>query len=300
MAAFAGRQRGNVTRRQLLEHGVTPAKIRRRRAVGSLIERFPGVYLVGHEAEPPLSLEYAALLYCAPRALLSHRTAGFVHRLAVRRPPNVEVTTVGRQFKPTGNVTVYSLSSIEPVEIHRHGGMPITSPSLTLLDLASVVTEEVLATALNEARVKELVTDRDLRATLGSHPNRPGAAALARLLKRGESEFAVESEAERICLRLMIAHDLKPDRSRARIGPYRVDFLYEAERLVVEVDGFKFHRTKVRFVRDRRRRGDLMARGYEVFVVSWSDLVEEPGATMSRLRTVRARRRALALGEMGS
>jgi very-short-patch-repair endonuclease len=79
-----------------------------------------------------------------------------------------------------------------------------------------------------------------------------------------------------------------------------VDFLYEAERLVVEVDGFKFHRTKVRFVRDRRRRGDLMARGYEVFVVSWSDLVEEPGATMSRLRTVRARRRALALGEMGS
>jgi len=300
MAAFAGRQRGNVTRRQLLEHGVTPSMIRRRRAMGSLIERFPGVYLVGHEAEPPLSLEYAALLYCAPRALLSHRTAGFVQGLGVRRPRRVEVTTVGRQFKPAGKVTAHSLSSIEPAEIHRHGGMPITSPSLTLLDLASVVAEDVLAKALNEARVNELVIDGDLRATLHAHANRPGAAALARLLRRDESEFAVESEAERLCLRLMIADDLKPDRSRARIVPYRVDFLYEAEQLVVEVDGFRFHGTKERFVRDRRRRADLMARGYEVFVISWSDLVHEPDVTMSRLRIVRARRRALALGEIRS
>ena len=89
----------------------------------------------------------------------------------------------------------------------------------------------------------------------------------------------------------MIDHGLKPDEAGAWIGPYRVDFLYEAERLIVEVDGYRYHRTRDRFVRDRRRRADLQARGYEVFVITWSDLVGDAMVTMSRLRTVRNARR---------
>ena len=42
----------------------------------------------------------------------------------------------------------------------------------------------------------------------------------------------------------MVAHGLKPDGTQVEIGPYRVDFLYEAERLIVEVDGYRFHRTE--------------------------------------------------------
>ena len=63
---------------------------------------------------------------------------------------------------------------------------------------------------------------------------------MAELLASEEAEFETESAAERLCLKLMVAHGLKPDESRAQIGPYRVDFLYEAERLVVEVDGYRF------------------------------------------------------------
>ncbi len=42
-----------------------------------------------------------------------------------------------------------------------------------------------------------------------------------------------------------------------------------------------------RFIRDRRRRADLQARGYEVFVITWSDLVDCAELTMKRLRAVR-------------
>jgi very-short-patch-repair endonuclease len=131
-----------------------------------------------------------------------------------------------------------------------------------------------------------------MHATLRAHPNRRGARALGALLASEEAEFTVESEAERMCLRLMIKHGLKPDAAGAWIGPYRVDFLYEAERLVVEVDGYRYHRTRERFVRDRRRRADLQARGYEVFVITWADIADEPAVTMTRLRTVRNARRA--------
>ena len=140
--------------------------------------------------------------------------------------------------------------------------------------------------------MREQVDDGELLATLRAHPNRRGARALTKLLTREESAFGVESEAERRCLKLMIEHGLTPDASQARIGPYRVDFLYEAERLVVEVDGFRFHRTRERFVRDRRRRAHLLAMGYEVFPVTWSDITEAPAVTMARLTAALETRRA--------
>jgi hypothetical protein len=297
MDSLASRQRGNVTRAQLRSHGVTLKMIRRRVQSGSLHETFPGVYLVGHRAEPPLAREYAALLYCAPGALLSHRTAARLWGLLALATHAVEVTLTGRRRRSRPGLIVYTIGGLEPAELRRAYGMPITSPSLTLLDLGGLVGEPVLARALNEARVQDLVTDEELQATLRAHPNRRGARALANLLATEVAEFAVESEAERKCLELMVKYGLKPDGAGVWIGPYRVDFLFEAERLVVEVDGYRYHRTKERFIRDRRRRADLMARGYEVFVVSWADLTDEPHATMRRLRAVRARRRATGLAE---
>ena len=293
MAAWSERQKGNVTRRQLLDAGFTRDVIDRRVTLGSLHVQFPGVYLVGHRAEPPLAQECAALLYCAPRALLSHLTAGRLWGLPVPRPAEVQVTVAGRHRRSRAGLMVHSLNELGPHELRRYEGLPITSPSLTLLDLAGCVSEECLAASLNEARVQNLVNDGELHDTLGGHPNRRGAQALAKLLASEEAEFLTESEAERLCLKIMIQHDLKPDATRAEIGPYRVDFLYEAERLVVEVDGYRFHRGRDRFVGDRRRRGGLLARGYEVFPITWPDLVERPEATMYSLRAARDTRRRL-------
>jgi very-short-patch-repair endonuclease len=297
MAEFARRQKGNVTRVQLLDAGVSARMIRRRMELGALhvYREFPGVYLVGHRAEPPLARECAAILYCAPRAMLSHRRATRVWGLPAADHEDIEVTVVGRRISSRPGLKVHYIESIEPAELRRHRGLPITSPSLTLLDLAGVVGEDDLARALNEARVQDLVNDGEIHDTLRAHPNRRGAKWLRALMSSEESAFKVESEAERLCLKLMIKNGLKPDAAGAWIGPYRVDFLYEAERLVVEVDGYRYHRTRERFVRDRRRRADLQARGYEVFVITWFDLVDEATVTMTRLRTVREARRAPAL-----
>ena len=73
---MAGRQKGIVTREHLIRDGFTHRVIQRRIASGGLIPVHPGVYLVGHRAVHALAYETAALLACAPRALLSHETAG--------------------------------------------------------------------------------------------------------------------------------------------------------------------------------------------------------------------------------
>jgi hypothetical protein len=77
LAHLAGRQKGIVTREQLLAAGFSATVIRARVRSGGLIPIHPGVYLVGHRAVDPLAYETAALLACRPHAMLSERTAAF-------------------------------------------------------------------------------------------------------------------------------------------------------------------------------------------------------------------------------
>jgi len=176
--------------------------------------------------------------------------------------------------------------------MRRFRGLPITSPSFTVLDIAGSESRDQFRAALNEARVQRLVTDATLTATLASHLRRAGAKVLRAELGRGLGHLVTHSEAEARCLELMIAHDLTPDEAQRQIGSFRVDFLYRKERLVVEVDGYRYHTSRDRFVSDRRRTADLMARGHEVFPVTWADLVDEPEVTMRRLQVTLDRRRA--------
>jgi very-short-patch-repair endonuclease len=59
--------------------------------------------------------------------------------------------------------------------------------------------------------------------------------------------------------------------------------VWDAQRLVVEVDGLKFHSTPARFERDRRKDADLMLAGYRVLRITWRRLTREPGQVVALL-----------------
>jgi very-short-patch-repair endonuclease len=293
LAELAGRQKGIVTREHLLAAGFSATVIRARVRSGGLIPIHPGIYLVGHRAVHPLAYETAALFACRPHALLSEQTAAFHWRMRTHRPSEIHVTVVGRHRRSLKGVTVHSLTHLPRNEFRRHDGLPITSPSLTLLDLAGVIGEEALIEALNEARVQRLVTDHALHASLAAHANRRGARALSRLLAAERGPTVTRSEAERIALRVLRRHGLEPDESDVAIGHYRVDFLYRPERLVVEIDGLRFHNTPKRFVEDRSRMAYLASRNFQVFPLTWHDLHAGQEKAMKRLRSAREQRRVL-------
>lgn len=315
MAGFASRQHGCVTRRQLLAAGFTQPQIDRRLRLGSIHPVLRGVYLVGHQALPPLASETAAILACAPRALLGAHSAAGLWSMALpavrdaeqTRPGgrdaraatgerqarrSVNVVVVGRHRRGVPGVTVRSIDRLRPGEFRRRHGLPVTSPALTFLDLAADLARDDLADAIHDARHRGIVTDAQLHATLAGHPTRRGGRALAALLAADEMSFAIESRAEARCLRLMVKHRLKPDASQFWVGPHRVDFVYHRERLVVEADGYRHHGGRGSFDDDRRRTSELMARGYVVFPITWTDLTTRPTATMKRLRQALAARRA--------
>ena len=254
-----------------------------------------GVYIVGHLATDPYAYATAAILACAPQAMLSHPTATRLWGLPVGSVPEICVTVVGRNVSSRDGLITRSIGKVERKDVRRLHGLPVTSPALTLLDLAGAEGKRDLRKALNEARVQRLVTDAELHATADRHSLRRGAAAIKRLLESEVESFVTESEAEALCLRLMHEHGISPDETQALVGGYRVDFLYRRERLIVEVDGYRFHSSHGRFVEDRRRAAALGALGYVLHPFSWVDLTDSPSQAMSRLAAaLDVRRKQLA------
>ena len=73
-----------------------------------------------------------------------------------------------------------------------------------------------------------------------------------------------------------------------RIGPIEVDFLWREERLIVEVDGFRFHASRAAFERDRLRDAELQASGFRVMRVTWRQLTRTREATLARIASALA------------
>ncbi len=71
--------------------------------------------------------------------------------------------------------------------------------------------------------------------------------------------------------------------AQSRRGPAAVDFLWEEQRLIVETDGAKTHRTLAAFHRDRWRDQILAAAGYRTVRITWSQLEDELSATLERI-----------------
>ncbi len=223
--------------------------------------------------------------------MLSHLTASQLWPIPAPEPDQIYITVVGRTQRPPDGVRVHHVARLPKAELRFHDGTPITSPSLTLLDLAGLIPRDDLEGALHEARVQRLVTDHELRASLGAHPNRRGARALRRLLDTEGGIRITRSKGERRLLKLLRAHDLEPDASDYPVGPYTLDFYFEAERVAVEYDGRQFHDNARRFVGDRRKIAYLAARGILTAPLTAQDLGAGAARAMADLKATLASRR---------
>jgi very-short-patch-repair endonuclease len=230
----------------------------------------------------------AAILACGPRSVISHLTAAAIWGLIPRHDSDViEVTTSGGGKRP--GIRIHRTTHLEACDIRRRGPIPITSPPRTLLDAAGVLDPTRLERAVAEAGVRRLASRSEMLVQLDRYPARPGAGALRELLDREGGPKLTRSEAERKLLELLRAARLPSPRANVKIGRYEVDLLWWEARVVVEVDGYAFHSSRTAFERDRRRDGDLHARGFTVIRVTWRQIVDEPEAVVAGIAAALAR-----------
>jgi len=290
VARLASSHYGVVTREQLLQLGLGPGAIDHWVRVGRLHPVHRGVYLLGHTAEHPRAREMAAVLACQPHAALSHESAAYLWRLLRResRPTPIHVSVTGRTPGRKLGLRIHRASDLGPDAIRRLGSIPVTSPERTIADLAATAPARLVEGALAEAEVRRLVTRESMAAVVERSSGRAGARLLRALT--GDGPSLTRSQAEKRLLRLIRRGGLPRPVTNARVGPFEVDCLWPRERVIVEVDGFRFHGPRRAFERDRGRDAELSARGYVVVRATWRQLVNEPEAFLVKLaRTLAAR-----------
>lgn len=275
-AALGARAHGVVSRSELLAAGISRGQIERR--LGRyLLQEFPGVYRVGHQA-PSIRARYmAAVKACGAGAVLSGLAAAWLYGLVKGSAP-VPCVTSTRERRVSGVVTRRS-RRIEPTVFD---GIPITTVARTLVDLASELPLTPLARACHEAGVRYGTTPAQVEDLLAAHSNAPGAGRLRNVMS-GDTRVTA-SALERRFLRLLRDNGLPLPLTNSPAGSFRVDCRWPEHRLTVELDGYRFHNSRHSWERDRRREREARRRRDDFRRFTYGDVYEDPAAMLDELR----------------
>jgi very-short-patch-repair endonuclease len=268
---------GAVARRQLLAAGVSRHAIDHALSSQQLHRRHRGVYIVGHLALAPYAQEAAAFLACGAAAVLSHRSAAYLWGLVRDRPLPPELTVVGRNPGERPGIRVHRSKHLDRRDVRTRHGLPVTSPSRTVIDLAATnASDTELERVIAEGRNQGLVRRGELEKALERAGSRPGTARLRALLRAEGDPGITRSEGERVLRRYLRAAGLPQPVTNRKLGGWEPDFLWPSEKVIVELDSWPFHRDRRAFERDRRKDMELRDAGYTVIRITGRQLVEEP------------------------
>jgi hypothetical protein len=269
IATLAARQHDVLARIQLLAAGLTAREIERRIASGHLHVIFRGVYAVG---TPNVSQEgrwIAAVLAVGGDAALSHRSAAALWRLAPVPDAPIELILAGGSRSRRHGLITHRSTCLSPADLTIHRGIAVTSVPRTLVDLATRVSERKLKEALYKAASLKLFDRSALSHCLNAAGNRRGSGVLRSLLAERPLPLAEANPGlERGFLRFCQTRGLPIPEVNAPLGDFTVDCLWRAERLVVELDSWEFHRDRDSFEADRRRDAWLQASGHRIVRVT--------------------------------
>jgi hypothetical protein len=259
---------------------------RRRPAVsdGQLTTEFRSRDKSGFHVDHPAAL--AALIkdigepcwLSGPTAAALHAFEGF--RLA---PPYHVVTTRRRNVRRIG-VVVHTSEHLMPLDRESVAGNPVTAPARTLIDLSAIAPREALSAALDGALRDGLISEEFLHGRIMAlrGKGRYGIPTLLGVIEGVEITSGAHSWLERELMRMLAAAGAPmplPQQVLGRRGDrlIRVDFRFPGTSVVVEVLGYRWHRTGAQLRIDAERTTRLALNGYIVLQFTYSDVVERPG-----------------------
>jgi very-short-patch-repair endonuclease len=217
----------------------------------------------------------AAVLRCGAGAVLSHRSAAALWGIRSTAASRVDITVPrDRSHHSRPGIVIHRPTS--PVMTTVRDGIPVSTPTQTLIDLSSVLPRPALERALEAAETLRLLDVKSLP---------PQLAELA-----GAIEPRLRSPLEAQLLSLCREQALPMPRVNAVVEGFEVDFSWPEQRLIVETDGHVHHGTRAAFERDRERDSALIAEGWRVVRITHRRLAkpEEVGDLLERLLSARS------------
>ncbi|MEJ2885618.1 type IV toxin-antitoxin system AbiEi family antitoxin domain-containing protein [Actinomycetospora aeridis] len=287
------RQHGVVSLEQAVKAGYSRQAVARKVATKAWFPAGPRVYQVGEHNKTARSRTVTALLSLGPDATLVGTSAAWWWGFCDTPPPRTQVAVPpGRRPRPRDDVDIVR-RAIASVDRTKLSGVAVTSRALTVLDAAAELGLDDGATVADTALQKGSVTVESLREAHTRTAGRRGATIGAQIVALAAG--GARSWAERALHREMRAVGITGWSANTGIdlpgyGRALGDVVFDEEKVIVEVDGWAYHRDLRAFLVDGPRQSALAAAGWVVLRTHWYELRQAPDVFVARLRaTLRAR-----------
>ena len=291
--AVATGQLGSFSRRQAHAAGISDRQLRGRVQSGFLEQIGAHAFrLIGAEHGMLGDLRAVTLdigepcWATGPTAAAIHAFDGF----GLRRPFHVTVLR-DRNVRRLG-VVVHTTLYLPAIDRETHDGLPITSPTRTIIDLAGYETAGRLAAAMDSAFRDGLSSEDLLHRRIAELRGRGrfGIPRLLSVLEGHEITRGGHSWLEREFLRLLAAAGLprpltQQVLTKAGDRLVRVDCGFPGTNVVVELLGYRFHRTKQRLARDTERLNALILDGFAPFQFTYEQVVGDVETVIATVAT---------------
>ncbi len=235
-------------------------------------------------------------------AVASHRTAAWLHDL-VPWSGVIDVsvpkgrTIVGIQ-DPAG-LRIHTTTNLPPDDVTGAGPIPTTSVARTLMGLAALDPDEVphrqLVDVVESAVQRGLASDRWLWWLLERRRcrGRNGVTRFEDVLSERAALGPTESWLERAVLRIVDDAGLPRPVVQRRIrrrGHFvaRVDLAYDPGLIAIEALGYRYHASREQQSRDAARAAELQLLGWDVYQITYDQVVHRPLWVADVIRTALA------------
>ena len=271
-------------RDQAHDSGYSYRQIRDRVASGQW-RRVLGPVLCAGEQQVGGRLIHRAAQLAVPGSVLAASSAAPYHRLEV--PQSRPTLIVDRRITcRVGDIRLIR-DQLAPTDVWSMGGVLVTAPARTVLDCLLTLPERSALELLDTALQRRILLLPELGKMVRARAGRRGTPKLVRLVRAAAS--GSRSTAERRLAELLRRAGVVGWRANLEIqlpsgGVAVGDVVFPGARLVVEVDGFAFHRTPEQFQRDRVRQNALVAAGWTVLRFTWRDLTDHEAYVVAAIR----------------
>jgi hypothetical protein len=194
----------------------------------------------------------AAVLACDPFAHLSHRSAAALWGFGEEHPGYIEISVQRHRKVRRPGIRTHDRAGLWNRDVGTRLGIPVTTPVHTFLDLATVTGPKTLERSINEADKIGVIDADSLRRALEDHPGQPGICLLRHVLDKDTFRLS-DDELERLFRPLAAVAGLPTPLTKHMVNKFEVDFYWPDLGLVVETDGWRYHRTPSAQTRDALR-----------------------------------------------
>ncbi|MCV7013114.1 type IV toxin-antitoxin system AbiEi family antitoxin domain-containing protein [Mycolicibacterium madagascariense] len=270
---------GVITLAQALRVGLSEKAVRRRVQSGHWRRCSRGVYFVDDRPFTDAARIRAAVWGHGDRAAASGLAAAYWHSLTTFAPHVVEVTMPRNSHGRSRAGCRVRRRDLVRTDVVERRGLRVTALPLTVIEAA---VRRGGGPALVDAALRRHTELQPLWAAHVRNKGRYGSPAARRLLHAAEG--GAKSEAERLFKRLLTKAGITGWTANQRVAGYEVDFVFRAERLAVEIDGFAFHSASDDFQHDRIKQNAIALAGFQVLRFTWLDLTEYPERVLAEVR----------------